>query len=102
MHLLISHTNDYGKKLQFSNRPHRKNSRSAVFKETNIEEIRQFIVLCLLQEQVRFHVLRKMFSYDPLSYQPVFLNTMLGRRFEQLIRCYNCTNERQRRPSEQN
>lgn len=93
MDLFVLQTNLYGKKMEKVNRPHPKNSRFSSFAETNKQELIVFFGICLLQAQVRFPNLRKLFSYDPLYYHPVFANAMSGRRFEQLLRCFNCNND---------
>lgn len=93
MDLLVESTNKYGKALQNLNRPHPKNSRFSSFTETNREELYKFLGLCLLHAQIRFPSIRKIFSYDPLYYHPIFSHTMSGRRFELLLRAFNCTNE---------
>lgn len=93
MDLLVTCTNTYGKKMEKSKRPHPKYSRFSTFSETNKEEMYKFIGLCLLQAQMKFPVLRKMFSLDPLYYHPVFSYVMSGRRYEVLLRAFNCTNE---------
>ena len=94
MDLLVTSTNGYGQKLKISNRPKAKHSRTTNFVQTTKEELFKFIGISLLQGQIRFPILRKLFSYDPLYYHPVFSYVMSGRRYEQLLRCFNCTNEK--------
>lgn len=81
--------------MEITNRPHAKYSRMASFSITNFTEMYKFFGLSLLQAQIRFPTLRKIFSYDPLYYHPIFSNVMTGRRYEQLLRAFNCTNDRQ-------
>ena len=94
MDLLVKCTNGYGQKMETSNRPKPKHSRTSSFVNTTKEELYKFIGISLLQGQIRFPILRKLFSYDPLYYHPVFSYVMSGRRYEQLLRCFNCTNEK--------
>lgn len=94
MDLIVNCTNEYGQKLETSNRPKPKHSRTTSFVLTTKEELYKFIGISLLQGQIRFPILRKLFSYDPLYYHPVFSYVMSGRRYEQLLRCFNCTNDR--------
>ncbi|KAG5880822.1 hypothetical protein JTB14_019466 [Gonioctena quinquepunctata] len=85
---MVSSTNEYGKSLSLSNRPLTRHSRQQTFRETNADEMRQFLGLCLLNGQISSQSLRKMFTYsDPLYFHPVFTHVMSGRRFEQILRC---------------
>ncbi|KAG5887412.1 hypothetical protein JTB14_024611 [Gonioctena quinquepunctata] len=86
--LIVSSTNEYGKSLSLTNRPLTRHSRRQTFRETNADEMRQFLGLCLLNGQISSPSLRKMFTYsDPLYFHPVFTHVMSGRRFEQILRC---------------
>lgn len=74
-----------------TNRPKTRNSRSYSFKPTNRNEMLKFLGLCLLSGQVNVPQKRKLFTLsDSLYYHPIFVSTMSGRRFEQLLRCL-CT-----------
>ncbi|KAG5861523.1 hypothetical protein JTB14_033651 [Gonioctena quinquepunctata] len=86
--LIVSSTNEYGKSLSLTNRPLTRHSRRQTFRETNADEMRQFLGLCLLNGQISSPSLRKMFTYsDPLYFHLVFTHVMSGRRFEQILRC---------------
>lgn len=89
MNLLVQSTNNYGESLTNQSRPKTRNSRSMSFKQTSPDELKKFIGLCLLQGQVKVSNIRKLFSFDPLNYHPIFSTTMSGRRFEQLLRCFS-------------
>ncbi|XP_044745115.1 piggyBac transposable element-derived protein 4 [Coccinella septempunctata] len=93
MNLLISSTNNYGAKLVVTNRPKTRNSRSLKFLPVTKREMKRFIGLCLLQGMVKIPAIRKLFTYDPLYYHPIFLHILSGRRFEQILRCFNAVPE---------
>ncbi|XP_056645839.1 piggyBac transposable element-derived protein 4-like [Diorhabda sublineata] len=88
MEMIIKSTNDYGIKLCNQARPHTRHSRKANFKNTDMIEMRKFLGLCLLQSQLKFSSIRKLFSIDALHYHPAFPSQMSGRRFEQILRCF--------------
>ena len=92
MEMIIKSTNDYGLKLCNQTRPHTRHSRKANFKNTDTIEMRKFLGLCLLQSQLKFSSIRKLFSIDALHYHPAFPSQMSGRRFEQILRCF-CVEE---------
>ncbi|KAG5898783.1 hypothetical protein JTB14_010993 [Gonioctena quinquepunctata] len=84
--LIVSSTNEYGKSLSLTNRPLTRHSRRQTFRETNADEMRQFLGLCLLNGQISSPSFSKMFTYsDPLYFHPVFTHVMSGRRFEQIL-----------------
>lgn len=58
-----------------------------------MEELRKFIGLSLLDGQLKCRSVRKLFSLDPLYYHPIFSATMTARRFEQILRCFNCSSD---------
>lgn len=87
MDLIINSTNCYSEKLTTQCRPKTRNSRSKSFRKVDEKEMTNFFALCLLQGQMKFCSVRRMFSYDPLNYHPIFSATMSGRRFEQILRC---------------
>lgn len=93
--MFVAQTNAYGTALSNTNKPHRKYTRISKFEPTDANELKKFLGLCLLQGQVRFPIMRYLFSYDPLYYHPIFSHVFSGRRFEQLLRCFNCTNARE-------
>lgn len=85
---IVQCTNAYGNKLCSTNRPHTRNSRRAVFRETNNEEILKFLGLCLLKGHVKCPKQRNLFTYtNHLYYHPIFTYVMSARRHEQLLRC---------------
>ena len=92
MEMIITSTNNYGIKLCNQTRPHTRHSRKANFKNTDMTEMRKFLGLCLLQSQLKFSSIRKLFSIDALHYHPAFPSQMSGRRFEQILRCF-CVEE---------
>ncbi|KAJ8960381.1 hypothetical protein NQ314_006071 [Rhamnusium bicolor] len=53
--------------------------------------MKKFFGLCLLAGQLKFRSIRSLFSLDPLYYHPIFSSTISGRRFEQILRCLNCS-----------
>ncbi|CAF4945841.1 unnamed protein product [Pieris macdunnoughi] len=85
---LVNCTNIYGNALCNTNKPHKRHSRRAVYRETNCEEMMKFLGLSLLSGQTKCHNQRKLFSQaDTLYYHPIFSYTMSGRRYEQILRC---------------
>lgn len=88
---LVECTNAYGTSMCQTNRPKTRHSRSYTFKLTDKNEMLKFLGLCLLGAQVNIPQKRKLFTLsDCLYYHPVFVSTMSGRRYEQLLRCL-CT-----------
>ncbi|CAK1580896.1 unnamed protein product [Parnassius mnemosyne] len=85
---LIDCTNVYGENMCQTNRPKTRHSRSYSFKPTHRSEMLKFLGLCMLGGQVNVPQKRKLFTLsDSLYYHPIFVSTMSGRRFEQLLRC---------------
>lgn len=93
MNLLLEKTNEYGESLCLQNRPKRRNERFRHFQPVGMQELKQFFGLCLIGGQLKCRSVRKLFSLDPIYYHPIFSATMSGRRFEQILRCLNCSNE---------
>lgn len=93
MNLLHEKTNKYGQSLTVNNRPKRRNERFKTFRPISKKEIKQFLGLCLLGGQLKCRSTRKLFTLDPLYYHPIFSSTMSGRRFEQIMRCLNCSKD---------
>ncbi|KAJ8940139.1 hypothetical protein NQ314_010806 [Rhamnusium bicolor] len=91
MNLLLTSTNTYGAKLLNTNRPKTRNSRSREFKPITESELNKFLGLCILQGMIKVPIIRKLFSYNPFYYHPIFLHVLSGRRFEQILRCFNAT-----------
>ncbi|XP_049876310.1 piggyBac transposable element-derived protein 4-like isoform X5 [Pectinophora gossypiella] len=89
---IVTCTNAYGKALCLSKRPATRNTRHYNFKDTNQEEVRKFLGLCLLMGQIKIPQKRKHFTYsDPLYYHPIFSFIMSARRFEQILRCLSAS-----------
>lgn len=80
-----------------NNRPNTRYARIQTFKENNVEELKKFFALCLIQAQVKFPKIRNAFSKIPIYHHPVFAATMSGRRFEQILRCLNCEENENKR-----
>ncbi|VEN54098.1 unnamed protein product, partial [Callosobruchus maculatus] len=88
---IVRRSNEYGELMFLSNRPKSRNERFKTFQEISPLEMKRFFGLCLLAGQLKFRSIRDMFSLDPLNYHPIFPATMSGRRFEQILRCLNCS-----------
>ncbi|XP_045457227.1 piggyBac transposable element-derived protein 4-like [Melitaea cinxia] len=85
---LVICTNNYGKSLCQTNKPHTRYSRKAVFRETNYEEMLKFLGLSLLKGHIKCPKQRNLFTLTKaMYYHPIFTYTMSGRRYEQLLRC---------------
>lgn len=91
MNLILKSSNEYGKKIHNTKRPHKKNSRSKNYNEISIEELQKFFGLCLLRAELGIPILRNCFGTNPLNYHPIFNYTMSGRRFETILSCLNCS-----------
>lgn len=72
-----------------SSRPHRKGARGSTFKSVDLDKIKSFLGVCLLGEAIKFPVLQDMFSKNPLYYHLNFSHIMLGRRFDQILKCFS-------------
>ncbi|XP_045769865.1 piggyBac transposable element-derived protein 4-like isoform X1 [Maniola jurtina] len=85
---LVNCTNNYGKTLCNSNRPHTRHSRKITYREVTPEEMLKFLGLTLLKGLIKCPKQRHVFSLsDPLYYHPIFSFVMSGRRYEQILRC---------------
>lgn len=93
MNLLLEKTNQYGESLCLKNTPKRRNERFRNFQPVGMDELKRFLGLCLIGGQLKCRSVRKLFSLDPIYYHPIFSATMSGRRFEQILRCLNCSSE---------
>jgi len=91
MNLILKSSNEYGKKIHNTKRPHTKNSRSKNYNEISIEELQKFFGLCLLRAELGIPILRNCFGTNPLNYHPIFNYTMSGRRFKTILSCLNCS-----------
>nr|CAI5818185.1 unnamed protein product [Callosobruchus analis] len=89
---IVQKSNEYGDLMLLNNRPKSRNERFKTFQQISLLEMKGFLGLCLLAGQLKFRSIRDMFSLDPLNYHPIFPATMSGRRFEQILRCLNCSN----------
>lgn len=87
LNLLVQCTNEYGNTVCNMNKPSTRYSRKSKFRETNAQEMKKFIGLCLLQAQVSIPHRRQLFTTNPLYFHPIFLHVMSGRRYEQLLQC---------------
>ncbi|XP_050064919.1 piggyBac transposable element-derived protein 4-like [Aphis gossypii] len=83
--IIVKSTNAYGLNQKNKSRPHGKYSRKSKFTETNPEEIKKFLGMCMLMGSLKFPSLRDIFSNNPLYYHPIIKYTMSGRCFEQLL-----------------
>lgn len=66
---IITSTNNYGRALCDTNRPMTRNSRRFRFKDTDLEEIKKFLGLCLLMGQVNIPKKSKLFTYSDFLLQ---------------------------------
>lgn len=89
--LLLTCTNNYVKKIGTLKRPHTKGNRAKNMTEITREDLEKFIGLSLLKSQLKIPILRKAFSNNPMYYHPIFNYTMSGRKFEKILRCFNCS-----------
>jgi len=87
--ILIESTNKYGENMCKSSRPHRKGARGSTFKPVDLDEIKGFLGICLLEGAVKFSVIQDMFSQNPLYYHPIFSHIMSGKRFNQILNCFS-------------
>lgn len=90
MNMILTSMNNYATLLKTSNRPQKKFCRHTHIKPFSIDELKYFIALCVLQGQIKYPSIRKMFSMDPLYYAPIFHYKISGRRFEEMLRCFSC------------
>nr|CAI5853426.1 unnamed protein product [Callosobruchus analis] len=89
---IVQKSNEYGDLVLLNNRPKSRNERFKTFQQISLLEMKGFLGLCLLAGQLKFRSIRDMFSLDPFNYHPIFPATMSRRRFEQILRCLNCSN----------
>ncbi|KAG5889099.1 hypothetical protein JTB14_010361 [Gonioctena quinquepunctata] len=92
MNMILTSMDKYSEDLGKTVRSHRRHIRYSTIKPVTMQELKQFLALCILQGYYKFPSIRKMFSMDPLYYCPVFHYKMAGRRFEQLLRIFSCAN----------
>lgn len=92
MELIIKSSNDYGIKHYNQKQLHTRKSRKISFKNIDTNEMRKFLGLCLLQGQLKYSRIRKLFSIDPVYYHPVISSQMCRRRFEEILKFF-CVKE---------
>lgn len=95
MELILDSMNSYMKILTNTNLPKQKYSRHASIRPFSMEELHSFLGICILQGQIKYPSIRKLFSMNPLYYAPVFHYTLSGRRFEDILRCFSCAYSQQ-------
>ncbi|KAJ6639382.1 PiggyBac transposable element-derived protein 4, partial [Pseudolycoriella hygida] len=88
--MIVNATNEYGRKLYAKPVPHTRKSPKVIFQDTNAEEMCKFFGLSLLMAQCKFPTIRNAFSKHPLYFHPIFPATMSGRRYQMLLRTFNC------------
>ncbi|XP_030746403.1 piggyBac transposable element-derived protein 4-like [Sitophilus oryzae] len=89
---IIGCTNNYGTVLAAGSKTKTRRSRNAYFRTVTVDEMKQFLGLCLLQGQISTSNMRRYFSHkDILYFHPIFSHVMSGRRFEQLLRVVCCS-----------
>lgn len=89
--IILEKSNRYGEELYIQNRPKSRCERFKTFRPIELSEMRKFFGICMLSGQLKFPSIRTFFSKDPLYFHPVVGGAMSGRRFEQILRCLNCT-----------
>ncbi|KAK9722960.1 Transposase IS4 [Popillia japonica] len=85
-------TNHYGVIQTAASKTKSKSSRNASFRCITVDEMKQFLGLCLLQGQISTSNIRRFFSHKDIFYfHPIFNYIMSGRRFEQILRVICCS-----------
>lgn len=90
LEMLVNCTNEYGRELYGKPAPATRKSPKVNFHATNDTEMSKFFGLSLLMAQCKFPTIRDAFSKNPLYYHPIFSATMSGRRYQILLRTFNC------------
>lgn len=90
MEMIVSATNEYGRDLFSRPVKNTRKSPKVIFHDTNSNEMYKFLGLSLLMAQCKFPTIRNAFSKHPLYFHPVFPATMSGRRYQILLRTFNC------------
>ncbi|KAG8229082.1 hypothetical protein J437_LFUL010145 [Ladona fulva] len=81
---IVRETNRRGEQL-FDESERRKTKRILRWKETDIEELKKFLGLCLLIGNIKFPSLASYWSTNPLYFHPVFGKIMSRNRFELIL-----------------
>lgn len=90
MEMLVTSTNEYGRELFEKPVPVTRKSPKVNFCLTDIPEMHKFFGVTLLMAQCKFPTIRNAFSKHPLYFHPIFPATMSGRRYQMLLRTFNC------------
>lgn len=90
MNMLVGCTNTYGRELYDKPVPTTRKSPKVIFRDTNESELHKFLGLTLLMAQCKFPTIRDAFSKNPLYFHPIFPVTMSGKRYQTLLRTFNC------------
>lgn len=90
MEMVLNATNEYGRELYAKPVPITRKSPKVIFHDTDANEMYKFFGLALLIAQCKFPTIRNAFSKHPLYYHPIFPATMSGRRYQMLLRTFNC------------
>ncbi|XP_037050637.1 piggyBac transposable element-derived protein 4-like [Bradysia coprophila] len=90
INMIVNCTNGYGKELYAKPLSKARKSPKLIFRETDESEMNKFLGLTLLMAQCKFPTIRDAFSKNPLYFHPVFPATMSGRRYQTLLRTFNC------------
>lgn len=88
--MIVNCTNKYGRELYGKPVATTRKSPKVIFHDTNESEMNKFIGLSLLMAQCKFPTIRDAFSKNPLYYHPIFPAIMSGRRYQILLRTFNC------------
>lgn len=88
--MIVSATNEYGRELYAKPVPVTRKSPKVIFRDTDANEMYKFFGLALLMAQCKFPTVRNAFSKHPLYFHPIFPATMSGRRYQMLLRTFNC------------
>ncbi|KAJ6640378.1 PiggyBac transposable element-derived protein 4 [Pseudolycoriella hygida] len=90
MEMIVTATNEYGRDLYAKPVPVTRKSPKTIFRDTDTNEMYKFLGLSLLMAQCKFPTIRNAFSKHPLYFHPVFPVTLSGRRYQMLLRSFNC------------
>lgn len=90
MEMIVTATNEYGRELYAQPAPVTRKSPEITFRDTDANEMYKFFGLALLMGQCKFPTVRNAFSKHPLYFHPIFPATMSGRRYQMLLRTFNC------------
>ncbi|KAJ6640514.1 PiggyBac transposable element-derived protein 4 [Pseudolycoriella hygida] len=88
--MIVTATNEYGRDLYGKPVPVTRKSPKTIFRDTDTNETYKFLGLSLLMAQCKFPIIRNGLSKHPLYFHPVFPVTLSGRRYQMLLRSFNC------------